>query len=75
MPTGRHDTGYRPPASPSPTYHHGSRGDRHAPESKEQYEMSQRVPSDSALHSTDQFFQAVSYSIDIKDNFNYWIIG
>ncbi|CEG67278.1 hypothetical protein RMATCC62417_03731 [Rhizopus microsporus] len=59
MPTGRHDTGYRPPASPSPTYHHGSRGDRHAPESKEQYEMSQRVPSDSALHSTDQFFQAV----------------
>ncbi|KAG1601659.1 hypothetical protein G6F47_003474 [Rhizopus delemar] len=59
---GRLDPSYRPPASPSPTYQHGSRGDRHASESKEQYEMSQRntaTTTDGTLNSTDQFFQAV----------------
>ncbi|KAG2193465.1 hypothetical protein INT46_007733 [Mucor plumbeus] len=67
MPTGRHDTGYRPPVPPSPTYNNDSRGDRHA-ESKEVYEMSQRttpVQSDGTI-TTDQFFQEVEEVKDIN---------
>ncbi|KAG0791970.1 hypothetical protein G6F62_001461 [Rhizopus arrhizus] len=68
---GRLDPSYRPPASPSPTYQHGSRGDRHASESKEQYEMSQRntaTTTDGALNSTDQFFQAVEEVKELNKN-------
>lgn len=62
MPTGRQDTGYRPPAPPSPTYQ-TSRGDRHA-ESKETYEMSQRTTPVDGIVTTDQFFQEVE---EVKD--------
>ncbi|KAI8643501.1 t-SNARE [Parasitella parasitica] len=65
MPTGRHDTSYRPPAPPSPIYNSDSRGDRHA-DNKEAYEMSQRTTSvqlDGVI-TTDQFFQEVE---EIKD--------
>lgn len=58
MPTGRQDTGYRPPVPPSPTYQHDSRGDRHA-DSKEAYEMNQRTPNTEGIVTTDQFFQEV----------------
>lgn len=66
MPTGRNDTGYRPPVPPSPTYQTDSRGDRHA-DSKETYEMSQRTTpggADGSIVSTDQFFQEVE---EVKD--------
>jgi hypothetical protein len=60
MPTGRHDAGYRPPVPPSPTYNNDSRGDRHAADSKEHYEMSQRTtPVQDGIVTTDQFFQEV----------------
>lgn len=58
MPTGRQDTGYRPPVPPSPTYQNDSRGDRHA-DSKEAYEMNQRTPNTEGIVTTDQFFQEV----------------
>ncbi|GAA5803962.1 t-SNARE [Helicostylum pulchrum] len=58
MPTGRQDTGYRPPVPPSPTYQHDSRGDRHA-DNKEAYEMNQRTPNTEGIVTTDQFFQEV----------------
>ncbi|CAO3660556.1 unnamed protein product [Rhizopus stolonifer] len=66
MPSGRQDAGYRPPTSPSPTYQSGSRGDRHASESKEQYEMSPRNVDSSTLNSTDQFFQAVEEAKELN---------
>lgn len=68
MPTGRNDTGYRPPVPPSPTYQSDSRGDRHA-DSKETYEMSQRTPTpptQEGVITTDQFFQEVEEAKDIN---------
>ncbi|CEP18619.1 hypothetical protein [Parasitella parasitica] len=70
IPTGRHDTSYRPPAPPSPIYNNDSRGDRHA-DNKETYEMSQRTTLSQfeGAITTDQFFQEVcNLSVEeIKD--------